>query len=318
MSYAFDPELQPWVSMIPKLDISDLDTARATVKTMTDAGPPFMLPAGLTRAERTVPGLDESPDVPVLVFSGAEVGNNPAMVYLHGGGFVLGDAAGDQTLPAEIAMETGAVVVSVDYRIAPEHPFPAALHDGFAVLKWVAENAEELGVDVNRIAIGGVSAGAGIAAGIALLARDQSGPQLCFQMLDIPELDDTLSTPSMQEFTDTPLWNLPNGVVSWKSYLGEHIGDVSPYAAPARAADLTGLPPAYVSVCEFDPLRDEGIHYAQRLMQAGVPTELHAFPGTFHGSGGAVPMAAVSQRMRAELLEATRRGLGASMKTVTA
>lgn len=318
MSYAFDPEIQPWVSMIPQLDISDLDSARATVKTMAAAGPPFMLPAGLGREELNVPGLDSDPDIPVLVFApidGRET-NRPAMVYLHGGGFVLGDAAGDQTVPAEIALAAGAVVVSVDYRIAPEHPFPAALHDGFAVLKWLAANAADLQVDPTRIAIGGVSAGAGIAAGVALFARDQGGPQICFQMLDIPELDDTLSTQSMQQFTDTPLWNLPNGVVSWKSYLGGQ--EASPYAAPARSSDLAGLPPAYVSVCEFDPLRDEGINYAQRLMQAGVPTELHSFPGTFHGSGGAVPMAAVSQRMRTELLEATCRGLSASLKAVTA
>lgn len=318
MSYAFDPEIQPWVSMIPPLDISDLDAARAMVKNMTAAAPPFLLPAGLNREERSIPGTDGNPDVPVLIFSPVECVNNPAMIYLHGGGFVMGDAEGDQALPAEIALATSAVVISVDYRIAPEHPFPAGLHDGFTALKWAAENAAELGVDASRIAVGGVSAGAGLAAGIALLARDQGGPQLCFQMLDIPELDDTLSTPSMQQFTDTPLWNLSNGVISWESYLGEHDGAVSPYAAPARATDLRGLPPAYVSVCEFDPLRDEGINYAQRLMQACVPTELHAFPGTFHGSGGAVRMAAVSQRMRAELLEATRRGLGASIKAVTA
>jgi acetyl esterase len=241
-------------------------------------------------------------------------------VYMHGGGFIVGDAEGDKVRPAQIASEIGAVVVSVDYRLAPEHPFPAAVEDCYAALRWTAENAAGLGIDPDRIGIGGLSAGAGLAAGTALLARDRGGPALCFQMLDIPELDHRLETPSMQQLTDAPLWNLPNAMESWRHYLGasKDGGPVSPYASPAIAEDLSGLPPAYVSVCEFDPLRDEGMAYAQRLVQHRVPTELHLFPGTFHGSGGLVPMAGVSRRMRAELIEATRRGLSAQVAPVEA
>jgi acetyl esterase/lipase len=131
---------------------------------------------------------------------------------------------------------------------------------------------------------------------------------LCFQFLGIPELDDRLETPSMRQFTDTPLWNRPSAEYSWRWYLGDQVGDVSAYAAPARAIDLAGLPPAYVSTMEFDPLRDEGIIYAMRLLEAGVPVELHQYPGTFHGSS-LVTTAAVSQRQAAEMIDVLRRGL---------
>ena len=150
---------------------------------------------------------------------------------------------------------------------------------------WVHANAERLELDPTRIAIGGGSAGGGIAAGLALMARDRGGPAICFQFLMIPELDHRLETPSMRQFDDTPMWNRHAAEQSWRWYLGsDHDGDVSPYASPAIAADLSGLPPAYVSAMEFDPLRDEAIHYALRLLEAGVSVELHSYPGTFHGS----------------------------------
>ena len=150
---------------------------------------------------------------------------------------------------------------------------------------WTAANASELGIDPDRIAIAGQSAGGGLAAATTLLVRDRGGPKLCFQLLEIPELDDRLETPSMRAFTDTPLWNRPNAEWSWHHYLGPaHGGDVSAYAAPSRAKDLSDLPPAYVSTMEFDPLRDEGILYAMGLLQAGVSVELHSYAGTFHGS----------------------------------
>ena len=206
--------------------------------------------------------------------------------------------------------ELDAVIVSVGYRLAPEHPYPAGLHDCYAALVWLHDQAADLGVDPSRIGVGGGSAGGGLSAAVALLARDLGGPALCFQFLQIPELDDRLETPSMQQFTDTPLWNRPNAVWSWKHYLGDlHGTDDIPYtAAPSRCTDLSGLPPAYVTTAEFDPLRDEGILYALGLLQAGVPVELHSYPGTFHGSG-LIPTAAVSQRDGAESLEALRRGL---------
>jgi acetyl esterase len=163
-------------------------------------------------------------------------------------------------------------VLSVDYRLAPKHPYPAAVEDCYAALAWLAGAATELGVDPDRIAVYGDSAGGGLAAAVALLARDRGGPRLAMQFLGIPELDDRLETPSMTAYVDTPVWNRPRAEVSWAYYLGDAIKpgsrDVPAYAAPARATDLTGLPPAFITVCQFDPLRDEGIAYA-----SGSPTQ---------------------------------------------
>jgi acetyl esterase/lipase len=232
----------------------------------------------------------------------------PGLLYIHGGGFILGSIESEHAGAASLCAEVDAVVANVEYRLAPEHPFPAPLEDCYAALQWFHAEAGNLGVDPAHIGVVGQSAGGGLSAGLALLARDRGGPPLCYQGLGIPELDDRLETPSMQQFTDTPLWNRPNAVMSWKHYLGEGGGEVSPYAAPARAKDLSGLPPAYVATMEFDPLRDEGIQYAMRLLEQGVSVELHQFPGTFHGSS-LMSQAEVSKRSMAELADALRRGL---------
>jgi len=308
MTYAFDPELAEVVAVLPALDISDIQAARAARLAMREQLPPFVKPDGITIEKRTVPGPAGDPDIEVAIFLPVELAANaPALYWIHGGGFVLGDVDGDLVLPAQVADELGAVVVSVEYRLAPEHPFPAPAEDCYAGLVWTAAHAEELGFDPRKLAVGGLSAGAGLAAAVALLARDRGGPALCFQLLDIPELDDRLSTPSMKQFTDTPLWNHQNAILSWAAYLGPGHRDVSPYAAPARATDLSGLPPAYVVTCEFDPLRDEGIDYARRLIQAGVATELHHYPGTFHGSSGAGAGTEISARMVNDRLAALAR-----------
>jgi acetyl esterase/lipase len=267
--------------------------------------------SGMTIEDRTIPGPEGAPEVPVRVYSPSERSSPvPGILDIHGGGFVVGDLEMEHGQAARLCGGLGVVVVAVDYRLAPEHRFPAGLEDCYASLVWVAKEASNLGVDPERIAVYGQSAGGGLAAALALLARDRGGPALCFQFLGIPELDDRLETPSMQQFTDTPMWHRPNAIKSWRYYLGEdHEGEVSPYAAPARAIDLVGLPPAYVSTMEFDPLRDEGILYALRMLQAGVPVELHQFPGTFHGSA-AIPTAAISRRAGAEALVVLQKALG--------
>jgi len=237
----------------------------------------------------------------------------PAAIYdVHGGGFILGSAKDGHADNLRLARELGVVVVSVDYRLAPEHPYPAPLEDCYAGLAWTAKNADGLGVDADRIAIHGISAGGGLCAGLALLARDRGGPAIAFQYLGVPELDDRLDTPSMRTYTDTPIWSRPRAEFSWDAYLGpgrRGTADVSPYAAPARATDLSGLPPAYVSAMQFDPLRDEDIAYAQTLLQTGIPTELHVFPGTFHGSS-MVEEAAISRREADEAVVVLRRAMG--------
>jgi acetyl esterase/lipase len=312
MSYAIDPELLPWLDMLPGVVLEDYDAllaARAGQAQLSDVMPSYEPANPIDVRDTTVPGPSDAPDVPVRIYTPANLeAPVPGLVYIHGGGFVLGDLDMFHAHVLQLADELGIVIVSVDYRLAPEHPFPAPVEDCYAALKWVAAKAEELGIDPARIGVGGESAGGGLTAGTVLLARDRGGPELCFQYLGIPELDDRLDTESMREYVDTPLWNRPNAVFSWASYLGAEPGDVSPYAAPARATDLAGLPPAFVTTCQYDPLRDEGIEYARRLAHAGVPTELRHYPATFHGSSF-IASAAITRRMFADEVEALRRGL---------
>jgi acetyl esterase/lipase len=313
MTYAFDPELAPLVDLLaamPDRDFSDLDATRSGLKALIEPLNAGVDTSGLVIEEREVPS---SPPVPVRVYtpeSPAPDGGRPALLDIHGGGFVCGDMDMEHGFCVAVARTLGAVVVTVEYRLAPEHPYPAGLDDCFAALEWMHKEATELGIDTERVAVGGQSAGGGLAAAVALLARDRGGPPICFQFLGIPELDHRLDTPSMRQFVDTPMWHRPNAELSWKYYLGDSPGEVSPYASPAIAEDLTGLPPAYVTAMEFDPLRDEDIIYALRMLQAGVQVELHSLPGTFHGSA-AVPGASVSKRCTAELMVALRRGLKA-------
>ncbi|MCU1626006.1 MAG: esterase [Pseudonocardia sp.] len=309
--YAFDPELAAAVAMLPTLDVSDIPAARATMKELR-AGLPVPDETGISVTDVTVPGPAGAPDVTLRIYRPDEV-TGPIGIYdVHGGGFILGDIDASHAGNVALARAVGAVVVTVEYRLAPEAPFPAPLEDAYAGLVWFAEHAADYGVEPARIAIHGISAGGGLCAGLALLARDRGGPAIAFQYLGVPEVDDRLTTPSMTAFTDTPIWNRPNAIVSWDSYLGEGVpgsADVSPYAAPARATDLSGLPPAYVSTMAFDPLRDEGIAYGLALLAAGVPVELHLFPGTFHGST-LIEGAAISQREITERVAVLRRALG--------
>jgi acetyl esterase len=257
---------------------------------------------------RLIPGLPDGPEVGVRLYQPAGEASRPALVYFHGGGFVLGHVELFDRTCKKFATSIDAVVVSVDYRLAPEHPFPAAIDDCYAALEWVASNAKELGVDPAAIAVGGVSAGGALAAAVALLARDRSGPAVAFQLLINPVLDDRLDTASFRAFTDTPLWDTRDVTAMWDLYLGPEHGQASPYAAPGRATDLAGLPPAYVLTSEFDPLRDEGIAYALRMLEAGVSVELHNYAGTFH-SFDAFSSTAVSRAAMAEQQGALRRAL---------
>jgi acetyl esterase/lipase len=295
-----DPELEPFVPRFPPADLTDPVAARAGLAELAAAAR-VPVPAGMAIEDRTV---SADPDVPVRIYRPR--GAHGAVVWFHGGGFVMGDLDTEHPWALRVAEGSGAVVVSVGYRLAPEEPFPAALDDAYAALAWTHEHAAELGVDMGRIAVGGHAAGAGLAAAVALRARDEGGPPISFQLLNQPELDDRQETWSARHFTDTPFMTRDKVAASWDHYLGS--APASPYAAPARADDLAGLPPAYVTCAELDPNRDEAIGYAQRLLQAGVSVELHQWAGTFHGSQ-AVLSAEVSQRQLAELGAALGRAL---------
>jgi acetyl esterase/lipase len=312
-SRAYDPEIAPLVPLMPvETDWSDVPAARRRMLELLALlpAPPAAAAERVGVEDRVIPGPADPRGLSVRVYTPkGGAGPRPGVVYIHGGGFCFGTVDLEHAGALLAADAAGAVVVSVEYRLAPEHPFPAGLEDCYAALVWLASESRALGVDAERIGVMGQSAGGGLAAGLALLTRDRGGPALRVQLLGIPELDHRLETASMRAFVDTPLWSRPNAIMSWRCYLGDATGEVSPYASPAIAKDLRGLPPAYVSTMEFDPLRDEGIAYALRLLEAGVSVELHQFPGTFHGSAGIVPGAAVSRRAQAEWLDALTRGL---------
>jgi len=314
--YDIDDDFREVLPLLPTVtDFSTVEKIRKIREFQAEALIDVPDRDGVVKHDRMVPGPDGAPEVPVRIYRPAVDSDGPAacIVEIHGGGFMLGSIEMMDAWCQYVVAKVGCVIVSVDYRLAPEHPFPAGLEDCYAVLCWTASNAAELGVDATRIAIAGQSAGGGLAAATTLLARDRQGPALCFQLLEIPELDDRLDTHSMQSFTDTPVWNRPNAEWSWRHYLGpDHDGEVSEYAAPARATDLRHLPPAYVSAMEFDPLRDEDISYALRLLEAGVSVELHSFAGTFHGSAQ-VPRADASRRNLEEVVSVLRRRLGVAV-----
>jgi acetyl esterase len=308
VSYGYDPDLAPFVPRLTPIDYADPHAARARLAEVMARQPPNEPQAPVHVEDRTVPAGPDRPARAVRLYRpAAAAGARPALVFPHWGGFVTGDLDTSATASARIADLVGAVVVSPDYRLAPEHPFPAALDDCYAALEWVVDRAGELGVDPGRVGVGGLSAGGGLAAGLAVRARDRHGPAVCFQYLLFPQLDDRLDTPSARTFVDTPMLDRAGLVLSWKHYLGG--APAPPPAAPARIGDLAGLPPAFVGVCEFDPLRDEGLHFAHRLIQAGVRTEVAHYPGTFHASIG-LAHAVSSQRMVADQVDALRRALG--------
>jgi acetyl esterase len=295
-----DPELDAFIPLFPPADLTDPVTARKHLAALA-AAVPAPDTTGMEIEDRTVPA---DPEVAVRIYRPHRA--QGAVVWLRGGGFVMGDLDTEHPWAARLADGADAVVVSVGYRRAPEHRFPAALDDAAAALAWTATHAADLGISPERIAVGGHSAGAGLAAAVALRARDQQGPPICFQLLNQPQLDDRQATWSARQFTDTPWMTRDKLAATWRHYLGS--APASPYAAPARADDLSGLPPAYVATAEFDPLRDEAIAYALRLLQAGVAVELHQWPGTFHGSQ-AILSAEISQRQIAEFAAALRRAL---------
>jgi acetyl esterase len=295
-----DPQLEPFIPLFPPADLNDPITARKKLAELS-AGASVPDVEGMQIEDRTIPG---NPDVPVRIYRPHHA--QGAIVWLHGGGFVMGGLDIEHPWAVRIANDSGAVLMSVGYRLAPEHRFPAALDDAYLALTWTAEHAAELGIDPRRIAVGGHAAGAGLAAAVALRAREQQGPPIRLQLLNQPELDDRQATWSARNFTDTPFMTRDKVAASWRHYLGS--APSSPYAAPARAIDLSRLPPAYITCAEFDPNRDEAIVYAQRLLQADVPVELHQWRGTFHGSQ-AVLSAEVSQRQIAELGFALRHAL---------
>lgn len=246
----------------------------------------------------------ESGGVPVRIYRGGESNPAPALVYCHAGGFALGNLDTDHRQCVELASRGHCTVVSVDYRLAPEHPYPAALDDATAVLRWVASTASELGVDPARLAVGGSSAGAALAAGLAHGAADGSLPAVVFQLLHQPVLDDR-ETPSKAEFCTSPAFDSEAAELMWRHYLGPAGGPSA--AVPARRGQFRGLAPALITCAEVDPFRDEAVDYALQLLRAGVSAELHVFPHSCHGFDSLLPDWSESERLFALQGQALRR-----------
>ncbi|HEY3081161.1 MAG TPA: alpha/beta hydrolase [Chloroflexota bacterium] len=252
------------------------------------------------REARTIPG--PGGELPVRVYTPAGAGPYPVLVYFHGGGWVIGDLDTHDGVCRALANGADCVVVSVDYRLAPEHRYPAAAEDCYAATVWVAEHARELGADSSRIAVAGDSAGGNLAAVVDLMARDRGGPPLVHQLLVYPVTDHRRDTASYREFADGYLLDENLMAYFWKQYLSGESDGRGAYASPLRAPDLAGLPPALVITAEFDPLRDEGEAYAARLREAGVPVTLSRYDGVPHGF---FSMAAVLDQARSSRDEAT-------------
>jgi acetyl esterase/lipase len=294
------------------MEFADIPASRVKVAELRAqmAQPP--LPEGIEITDRHAPGRHGGPDVMVRIYRPAGLAApSAALFWIHGGGMILGDVDMDDHWCAAVSAEVGIIVASVDYRLAPEHPYPTPLEDCYTGLQWVHAEAGELGVDPGRIAIGGASAGGGLAAGLALLARDRSEVPVVFQLLVYPMLDDRNAATHSPASSDPKVWNRHANRVGWESYLAGQAGsdDVPTYAAPARATQLKGLPPTYLSVGDLDLFLDEDLAYAQALMRAGVPVELHVYPGAFHGSNTFVSRAELSKRWARDEREALARAL---------
>lgn len=260
---------------------------------------------GVTASIREIPGASTAR---VFVPEGAR-GPRPAMLWIHGGGYILGSPAQDDALSTTFARELGMTVVAPTYRLGPEHPFPAAMDDLYATLRWIHASAEAEGVRTDRIVVAGASAGGGLAAGLTLLARDRQEIPVAFQLLVYPMLDDRTVHRTI-DGKHHRMWTAKSNRYGWTSYLGREPGGagVPAYASPARAESLAGLPPTWIGVGTFDLFHDEDLEYARRLEAAGVPVELEVVPGVFHAFD-MLQRAGVAKAFRASQLAALRRAL---------
>ncbi|MFJ5726735.1 alpha/beta hydrolase [Streptomyces paradoxus] len=317
----FDPELAAALELIkdmisPGLAPDEITEVRQGPGIQMLADLDLTMGGAFEVEDRQVPGPEGEPDISLLICRPAateSAGPRPVIYHVHGGGMVIGNNRVGVDVPLEWAKALDAVVVSVEYRLAPEHPHPAPVEDVYAGLLWTADHAAEIGADPERIVIAGASAGGGLSAALALLTRDRKGPQPIGQVLMCPMLDDRNDTPSTYQMAGLGVWDRTANETGWTALLGSRRGgpDVPAYAAPARAEDLTGLPPAFLDVGSAETFRDEVVAYASRIWQAGGVAELHVWPGGFHGFDGFAPQAAVSQAARGAQLAWLRRLLGA-------
>jgi acetyl esterase/lipase len=313
-----DPELsEPLKKFLAsergRLDFHDIVARRALqAKMLIDMKEQMPVVPGITCEDRLLPSTNNDREVVVRVYRPADHPNIlPALLWIHGGGYIFGNPEQDDFKVKNLTATGRCITVSVDYRLAPENPFPAALEDCYLALKWLVSNSDTLGIDKTHIVIGGGSAGGGLAAALALLARDRGEVSISFQMLLCPMIDDRNILPASDSLPDTLVWTRESNRIGWQSYLGRNFGEehLSPYAAAYRASNLRGLPPAYIAIGELDLFLNESTIYAQRLIQAGIHTELHVYPGAFHGFEMTAPEANISRRFVDDYCQALKQAL---------
>ena len=305
MSLFFDPEVLAALEQLPEdpppLPAGEWRERRRRFDAMTVELNARLTPPGDVNVRSAHATAVDGTPIGLRIYERRGPRTGALVVYLHGGGHFCCDIDASDPGCRSYASASGATLVSVDYRFAPEHPFPTALEDAYAALAWTAENTEALGGDPARLAIMGDSAGGGMAAGVALMARDRGGPPLLAQVLIYPMLDDRTTEPD-PEIEPFLTWGYADNVTGWRALLGDRAGtaEAPAYAAPARAEDLAGLPPAYIEVGQLDAFRDEDVAYATRLSRAGVPVELHVRPGVPHDFELVAPEADVTRRAAAD------------------
>ena len=307
-----DPELvealELWPDMVVDADIMAMMRAAEVPDTSLPSPAPALV-------ERFIPGPADNPNLRVLMADPAPGGTGrPAVLHVHGGGYVFGTPEMSAAFIQTLAMTIGGPVVSVDYRLAPETPFPGSLEDNYAALRWLAgAGAAELGIDPARIAIAGESAGGGHCAILAIAARDRGGPAIAYQLLTYPMIDDRAgSTRDIPGHIGRHVWQPGSNVFGWASFLGQDPGleTVPEGSVPARVDNLMGLPPAWIGCGALDMFIAEDLDYACRLIEAGVPCEVLVVPGAWHGFDMLAPDAAVSRQFSTARLDALKRGLG--------
>jgi len=301
-----DAELSAALIMLDNGDLQDYEGQRSNHRKMREANPPTILES--VRVRDIQHNSHDGPPVRLRLYEPRISGQPlPALLWIHGGAFAIGFPEDDDELCMKLAADSGFLIVSPDYRLAPEHPFPAGFDDTYNSLLWLEKYADLLGINRDFLAIGGVSAGGALAAAVCQRARDENGPLIRQQILACPVIDDALTSASMQKFQEAPIFTPREAKLMWDMYLNENRETPPLYAVPGRHPDLANLPPAYVLTADYDPLRDEGIEYALRLILAGNSVELHHVPGTFHGFDILVPTAGISQRVYQDYVAALHR-----------